>query len=161
MDSSRRNLLAALPFALLAGSGRAAPEGRSFQPSTGTCAPGTMEVIHVYADARGVTHHDRVRVYGTMKQLPVKAVLAACIAPGVEDWHTAPGKTFTINTVGDIVGEFGDGSSTKIGKGDLVYLEDTSGKGHVTRLMSQVANLFIQVEDDFDFLAWAGKPPAA
>ena len=78
-----------------------------------------------------------------------------CIAPGVEDWHVAPRKLFTINVKGDIRGEFADGTSVPIGKGDLVYLEDTTGKGHVTHLLTDVSNIFIVVEPEFDFDAWA------
>jgi hypothetical protein len=76
----------------------------------------------------------------------------------VEDWHKAPAKTFTINVVGDIEAEVGDGNRVKIGKGDLVYLEDLAGKGHVTRLLTPVANLFIRMKPDFDFLEWANEP---
>ena len=41
-----------------------------------------------------------------------------------------------------------------IGTGDLVYLEDTRGKGHVTRLRGSVTNLFLPVGPDFDVVAW-------
>ncbi len=51
------------------------------------------------------------------------------VAKGTEDWHVAPSKLFTINTAGDIQGEMGDGTKIPIGKGDLVYLEDLTGKG--------------------------------
>ena len=85
--------------------------------------------------------------------------IATSIAQGTEDWHKAPAKTFTINVVGDIEGEVGDGTRVKIGKGDLVYLEDLTGKGHVTRLLTPVANLFIRMKPDFDFLAWASATP--
>ena len=161
METSRRNILAAgtALTALVATRSAAEPAPRAARPAVPACKPGTMEVIHVYADADGTSHYRRVPVYGTMKELPVARVVATCMAPGVEDWHNAPMKTFTINTVGDIRGEFSDGTSVPIGKGDLVYLEDTTGKGHLTQLLSEVANLFLQMPDDFDFLAWAGRPP--
>ena len=118
-----------------------------------------MEVIHIFADENGVSHVNRVKVVGSPKPLPADAVIASSIAQGVEDWHKAPAKTFTINVVGDIEGEVGDGTRVKIGKGDLVYLEDLTGKGHVTRLLTPVANLFIRMKPDFDFLKWASEPP--
>jgi len=43
-----------------------------------------------------------------------------------------------------------DGDRRRIGPGDLVLLEDTYGKGHVTRLLSPVTCLFLRVEGDFD-----------
>ena len=47
--------------------------------------------------------------------------------------------------------------STELGhcQGDLVFLEDITGKGHVTRVLSPVTNLFIHVPQDWDMLAWA------
>jgi hypothetical protein len=119
---------------------------------------GIMEIIHVYADDNGVSHVNRVKVQGSPKPLPVEAVVATSIAQGTEDWHQAPRKTFTINVVGDIEAEVGDGTKVPIGKGDLVYLEDMTGKGHVTRLLTPVANLFLQMPDDFDLVEWANAP---
>ena len=148
METSRRNVLAAGAVLTALMSGKVRAQG-------GEGAQGTMEVIHIYADAEGVSHVKRVQVTGMPKPLPVAAVVANAIAPGVEDWHTAPRKTFTINTSGDIIGEVSDGSTVAIGKGDLVYLEDRTGKGHITRLLTPVANLFLQMPDDFDFEAWA------
>ena len=37
----------------------------------------------------------------------------------------------------------------------LVFLEDTTGKGHITNLLTEVSNIFIVVEPDFDFDTWA------
>jgi len=39
--------------------------------------------------------------------------------------------------------------------GDMVFLEDLTGKGHITRLLSPVTNIFIRVADTFDVVAWA------
>ncbi len=114
-----------------------------------------MEIIHVYAGADGVSHVKRVTVTGLPKPLPVTEVRASFVAKGTEDWHVAPSKLFTINTAGDIQGEMGDGTKIPIGKGDLVYLEDLTGKGHITRLLTDVSNLFLMVKPDFDLEKWA------
>ena len=158
MDTDRRTVLAAgtVLTALAATGARAAPP--PLEPTKGPS--GIMEVIHIYAGADGISHVKRVRVLGSPKPLPIDAVTATSIAQGTEDWHQAPAKTFTINVVGDIEGEVGDGTRVKIGKGDLVFLEDMTGRGHVTRLLTPVANLFIRMKPDFDFLAWASGPPA-
>jgi hypothetical protein len=157
METSRRNLIAAGAglTALVATKGKAAQPPH--EPEKGPS--GIMEVIHVYADEDGVSHVDQVKVVGSPKPLPAESVIASSIAQGVEDWHQAPAKTFTINVIGDIEAEVSDGTRVKIGKGDLVYLEDRTGKGHVTRLLTPVANLFIRMKDDFDFLEWASEPP--
>jgi hypothetical protein len=156
MNTDRRTVLAAgtVLTTLAAGALRAAD--KPLEPAKGPS--GIMEVIHIFADENGVSHVNRVKVVGSPKPLPVDAVIASSIAQGVEDWHQAPAKTFTINVVGDIEGEVSDGTRVKIGKGDLVYLEDMTGKGHVTRLLTPVANLFIRMKPDFDFVKWASEP---
>lgn len=153
METSRREVLAAgtILSALVA-------TGAKAQTSSGE--KGQMEVIRVFAGADGASHFERVMVAGMPKAIPVTRVAANFMEPGVEDWHVAPTKLFTINVSGDLVGEFSDGTKVAIGKGDLVYLEDTTGKGHVTRLLTEVANIFIQVPDDFDFLSWANLEPS-
>lgn len=152
METSRRDVLAAgtILSAMVATGARA---------QTDSGGKGQMEVIRIFADANGDSHFERVEVSGMPKAIPVTRVAANFMKPGVEDWHTVPTKLFTINVSGDLVGELSDGTKVPIGKGDLVYLEDTTGKGHVTHLLTGVANLFIQVPDDFDFAAWATSDP--
>jgi hypothetical protein len=147
METSRRDLIVAgtALTALMA-------TGANAQPAA---AKGSMEVIHVYAGADGVSHVKRVAVTGLPKALPITEVRASFVAKGTEDWHVAPSKLFTINTAGDIQGEMSDGTKIPIGKGDLVYLEDLTGKGHITRLLTDVSNLFLMVKPDFDFERWA------
>lgn len=159
MQTDRRTVLAAgTVLTTLAATGVRAAE-TPLEPAKGPDR--IMEVIHVYADEKGVSHVNRVQVVGSPKPLPVESVIASSIAQGVEDWHRAPAKTFTINVVGDIEAEVSDGTKVKIGKGDLVYLEDLTGKGHVTRLLTPVANLFIRMKPDFDFVKWASEPPTS
>jgi hypothetical protein len=148
METSRRDLIAAgtaLTALMATGAKAQAPAAKA----------GTMEIIHVWAGADGVSHVKRVTVAGLPRPLPVTEVRASFVAKGVEDWHVAPSKLFTINTAGDIQAEMGDGTKIPIGKGDLVYLEDLTGKGHITRLLTDVSNLFLIVKPDFDFETWA------
>ncbi len=51
--------------------------------------------------------------------------------------------------------EISNGSRRRIGPGDLVFLEDVTGKGHVTRPLGPITNLFLHVPADFDVVAWA------
>ena len=39
--------------------------------------------------------------------------------------------------------------------GDIVFLEDLQGKGHITRILSPVTNIFIRVADGFDVVKWS------
>jgi hypothetical protein len=116
-----------------------------------------MEVLHIYSDKNGVSHGKRVRVYGN-KAIPVVEIMAGSIGTGLTEWGTARNKRFSINVTGDLDVELGDGTHFKIGKGDLVFIEDQGGKGHRSHMLTPIANLFIIVADDFDLAAWAGQP---
>jgi hypothetical protein len=127
----------------------------AFAQAVSAQVPGSARVFRVYATPDGKSHIERVPLPAAHnKPLPVASVLMTTIEPGVEDWHHAPFKTFTLNLTGNIRAEMADGSSEAIGPGDLVYLEDLTGKGHVTHLLTRVTCLFLRMPDDFDLLAW-------
>ena len=120
----------------------------------GTIA-GPTRIFHVFARPDGQSHIERLAVPSVLnKPLPVASVTMRVIEQGVEDWHHAPFKTFTINLAGNIRAEMADGSTEAIGPGDLVYLEDLTGKGHVTHLLTRVTCLFLQMPPDFELKAW-------
>jgi hypothetical protein len=152
METSRRDLIAA--GTVLAALGAT---GASAAPSK--APPGLMEILHVYSDANGISHARRVRVYGN-KALPVTAVMAGSIGVGLTEWGTAANKRFSVNMTGDLDVELGDGTHHRVGKGDLVFIEDQGGRGHRSHMLTPIANLFLLVPDDFDLLTWAGKPEA-
>jgi hypothetical protein len=126
-----------------------------------TAAPaGLMQVLHIHVGPDGKSQAKVVKVYGGKKTIPAVAVETGAIGPGDGRWGNPPSKRFTVNTVGDLEAELGDGTKHLIGKGDLVFIEDLTGTGHFTRFVTAVANIFIVVADDFDLVAWAGQPPA-
>ncbi len=52
------------------------------------------------------------------------------------DWHTAPRRQFLIRLEGRSEIEVGDGTKRKVGPGDIVLAEDTTGRGHRGRVLS-------------------------
>ena len=149
MEPTRREALAlgaAAPLLLAAGK-EVGP------PPTGPA----IRLFRIYATPDGESHIERIEMKGGRKPLPVASVLVASFAASVEDWHTAPFKTFTINTTGNLEVQLSDGTRQAIGPGDLVYLEDVTGKGHITRLLTPGGNLFLRMPDDFDVKAWASS----
>lgn len=149
MDASRRTALAGgAILAALIGTGAAA--------APAPAPPGLKEVLHIYADAEGISHGRRVVVKSANAEIPVQSIAYGSIGAGITHWGSAPTKRFSINTVGDIEVELGDGTRHHVGKGDLVFIEDTVGTGHRSHFLTPVANLFIIVAEDFDFDLWAG-----
>ena len=113
------------------------------------------KLLHVYATPDGESHLEVIEVAPTAGKLPLSGLRAISYKPNKVDWHHAPTPQFAINLSGDLQVEVSDGTKRKVGPGDLVFLEDTQGKGHITRLLSPVTALFIQPADGFDIRAWA------
>jgi quercetin dioxygenase-like cupin family protein len=122
-------------------------------------------VLHIYADAQGNSHMEELLVVTeprgavrTAKPIPVTGVQIDEYAPRFfNDWHTPPGRVFAITIVGELEVEVSGGVKRRVRTGELVFLEDTTGKGHKTWLGENTTNLFIHVADDFDFAAWTRK----
>jgi hypothetical protein len=147
----RRDMLALSgAAALLFGGGRA-----QAQPG----ANGTMEakVVRVYATPDGGSRVEDLVISPNAQPIPVTSMTASVYrdtGATAPDWHNTPRKQFALNMNGALEVELTDGTRRRIGS-DLVFLEDTSGKGHVTRALGPITNVFIQVPDDFDVVAWA------
>lgn len=56
---------------------------------------------------------------------------------GSFDWHTAPAHQFVITLSGMLDFEMPDGSTVRINPGDILWADDTVGKGHRWRLVDQ------------------------
>jgi len=85
-------------------------------------------------------------------------------ASSLEDWHRTPARQFSISMSGEIEVEVSGGPPVggvdqkkkhAIHAGDIVFLEDLQGKGHITRILSPVTNVFIRVADGFDVVKWS------
>lgn len=140
---------------LFALAGLAAAAGA---PSTLSQSENRARLIHVYATNDGESHADIIDITKNAGEIPVSGMTARVYErndSNAEEWHTAPRKQFAINMTGELEVELSDGRRQAIGQGDLVYLEDVTGKGHITRVTSPVTNLFIHVPQNWDMLAWA------
>ena len=58
------------------------------------------------------------------------------------DWHPTPRKQFVFVLGGAIEIEVADGEIRRFAVGDIILLEDTAGKGHDTRVVSEAPALF-------------------
>ena len=116
---------------------------------TQTLSPNlTLVTYHrIYADAQGGSHFDTVTVE---QNLATGAPPAApfyvsgdgsaskyrfyTFQPGwIGDWHPCPARQFLALLSGAVSMETTDGTVRRFKPGDLVLLEDTSGRGHLTK----------------------------
>ena len=52
------------------------------------------------------------------------------------DWHNAPCRQFVITLEGEGEIEIGDGTKRRFRAGDVLLAEDTTGRGHITRVIN-------------------------
>lgn len=67
---------------------------------------------------------------------PARGIAFRVAPPGyVLDWHCAPWRQYSISLSGTAEIEVGDGTTARVGPGDVVLAEDLTGRGHVTRVV--------------------------
>jgi quercetin dioxygenase-like cupin family protein len=113
----------------------------------------------IYADAQGGSHFDTVNVEQNLAQgappaapfyvsgdHPASKYRFYTFQPGwFGDWHPCPTRQFLSLMSGEVEMETTDGSVQRLRPGDLILLEDTSGRGHVTRNIGDGFALFLVV----------------
>lgn len=101
-----------------------------------------MKVTRVYADDAGETHFDEVEVplsdaglIGFLSErVPVKALRFRENDPHYDyAWHNAPARQYIVLLDGEIEIEVSDGEKRTLAGGDVLLVEDVTGKGHCTR----------------------------
>lgn len=155
----RRDVLAMTSAALLLAGrnedAQAQAAGGAAQAKTD--AKTEAKVVRIYATPDGGSRVEELVISPKAKPIDITQMTASVYAGSgtrTPDWHQAPRKQFAINMTGALEVELSDGTRRKI-TSDLVFLEDTTGKGHVTRPLGPITNVFLHVADDFDIVAWA------
>ena len=116
-----------------------------------------FRLTRVYADQNGDSHfgditiplNEEGKVGSLSEMIPAKGVIFREVEPDY-DWnfHTAPQKQYIVLLEGEIEIETSLGNKRIFGPGEVLLVEDTTGKGHKTRNLQQVKrkSLFIVLE---------------
>jgi quercetin dioxygenase-like cupin family protein len=118
----------------------------------------------IFADAQGSSHFDTATVEQNLASgappaapfyvsgdRPATKYRFYTFQPGwIGDWHPCPARQFLALMSGTVEMETTDGTVRKLGPGDLILLEDTSGKGHVTRNIGDGYAIFLVVPVPLD-----------
>ena len=73
----------------------------------------------------------------------------------VQDLHNAPRRQLIFLTSGILQLESSEGARFICRPGDLIFAEDTAGKGHITRSLRDVRGfVHVAMPDDFDVSGW-------
>ena len=73
----------------------------------------------------------------------------------VQDYHNAPRRQLIFLTSGILELETSEGARYVLRPGDLIFAEDMTGKGHITRSLRDTRGfVHVAMPDDFDISAW-------
>jgi hypothetical protein len=106
--------------------------------------------VRVYADAEGESHFEDVQLprerreslTGTVDEITepilVEGLVFRLVVSEASDTepHNAPRRLFIVQVDGSVEVEVSDGDKRVFGPGSVLLVEDTAGKGHITRSLS-------------------------
>ena len=116
-----------------------------------------MRVHNLYADANGQSHWRDVEIEWVeqtpggklSKRLPATGIIFREVPPTYDlDWHPAPRRQYIINLDAGVQITASDGESRKIAAGEVILVEDTTGKGHLSKAVdNKIRNcIFVPIE---------------
>jgi hypothetical protein len=101
-----------------------------------------MRIHNLYIDASGQSHFRDIEVEWVeerrgsklSKRLPATGIIfRETQAEHDVDWHPAPRRQYIINLDAGVKITASDGESRVIGVGEVILVEDTAGKGHLSQ----------------------------
>lgn len=107
-----------------------------------------MKCLRIYASPDGESHFDEVEIttkkvsvhpdatpFDVTASYPASRLRFTRIPAGMRqvDWHRAPDRVLTVRLDGAVEYETSDGEVRKVSAGEFVLVEDTHGKGHLSR----------------------------
>ena len=104
-----------------------------------------MKIIRVYTGADGQSHFDEIDVEIDKLQ-PVEGIVFRHVAADyVNNWHCAPRRQYVINLSGESEVEVGDGTTRRLGPGEIYLADDTTGQGHISRAVGNQPRIFVSI----------------
>jgi quercetin dioxygenase-like cupin family protein len=112
-----------------------------------------FKVTRIYADAAGESRFEDVSYPLTdggpigylSEKVKVQNLIFRKVPPGYDDLHNAPQRQYVILLDGAVEIEISTGEKRVFNPGDILLMEDTTGKGHRSRNVEPIerSSLFI------------------
>jgi len=110
-----------------------------------------MKYARLYTDSAGETHFEDLDLPFTLRDYapPAPPFAVSPFAPAMQygflripagwcgDWHPVPSRQIQIFLAGEVEAQASDGTIWHAVPGSVVLVEDTTGKGHVSRVVGQ------------------------
>ena len=115
--------------------------------------------LRLYSDESGESHFEEVSLALELTDFAPPAapahlaaigqVSSMAIVAGDESWageepHPAPARQYIVSLRGTVEVTGSSGETRRIGPGEVLLLEDTTGKGHSTRAIGEIRFLIIR-----------------
>jgi hypothetical protein len=103
-----------------------------------------MKIHRLFADEHGETHFQDVEIHFTetthagrmSARLPATGIIFREVPPDYDlDWHPAPRRQYIVNLDAGVQITASDGEVRRIGAGEVLLVEDTRGKGHLSKAL--------------------------
>ena len=103
-----------------------------------------MKIHHLFVDKQGESHFEDMEIpyietgkAGKLSaRLPATGIIFREVAPDYDlDWHPAPRRQYIINLDAGVQITASDGEARRIGAGEVLLVEDTWGKGHLSKAL--------------------------
>jgi hypothetical protein len=116
-----------------------------------------MKIARVYADSSGESHFEDIDIEmsdaGNIGILSDKFEATGIIFRETKEdynyvWHTAPRRQYVINLSGEFEITVSSGETRRFGDGDIILLEDTTGRGHCSKAVGNQyrKSIFVTLE---------------
>jgi hypothetical protein len=101
-----------------------------------------MRIHNLYVDAKGESHFRDIEVDWVEERrgsklsarLPATGIIFRETSGDYDlDWHPAPRRQYIINLDGGVQITASDGEARIIGAGEVILVEDITGKGHLSK----------------------------
>jgi hypothetical protein len=102
-----------------------------------------MKIVRLYTGTDNESHFEEIDVqlnlhgrFEASELQPAHGILfRRAPATYLSNFHTAPRRQYVITLAGQVEIETGDGTIRRFGPGDVMLAEDTTGRGHITRVV--------------------------
>ena len=112
-----------------------------------------MKIIRLYTGADNESHFEELDVeLNLIGHMEVSALQPAhgilfrrAPATHLSDYHNAPRRQYVITLAGQVEIETGDGTVRRFGPGDVMLADDTTGHGHITRVVGGQPRHYVMI----------------
>ena len=116
-----------------------------------------MRIHNLWVDEKGQSHWRDIEVEWAearnfsklSKRLPATGIIFRETSGDYDlDWHPAPRRQYIINLDGGVKITASDGEAREIGAGEVILVEDTHGKGHLSQSLGGKLrhSIFVPIE---------------